>query len=78
MLCISYHEDKTNDYIWKQFNVVARRHKILLSVIKHCKLSLFGHVCRHNALWKTILQELMKGDRHRERSHKLWRDNIKE
>ena len=56
MFGISYREHKINDYVWKQVIILARRQELLLSTVKRCKLSWFGHVCRHGTLPNIILQ----------------------
>ena len=49
-IIISYREHRTNDYIWQQVSIKAGRQDLLLTTVKHCKLSWFGHVCRHDTL----------------------------
>ena len=71
------YEHRTNEYLW-QVSILAGPKKLLLSTVKCRKLSWFGHVCRHDALPKIILQGSVD-DRHRRgRSRKSWKDNIKE
>ena len=67
MLVISYREHKTNEYVWKKVNILARHQKLLLSTIKRRKLSWFGHVCRHDMLPKIILQGTVDGSHRRGR-----------
>jgi hypothetical protein len=78
MLGISYREHKTNEYVWQQVSILAGPQELLLSTVKRRKLSWFGHVCRHDALPKIILQGTVDGKRRRGRPRKSWRDNIKE
>ena len=42
MLGISYREHKTNEYIWQQVSIAAGPQELLLSTVKHHKLSWFG------------------------------------
>ena len=69
---------KTNDYVWQQVIILAGRQELLLSTVKHRKLSRFSHVCRHDTLPKVILQEVKDGIRRRGRPRKSCRNNIKE
>ena len=41
----------------QQVNVLAGRREILLTTIKHRKLSLFSQVCRYDIPPKTILED---------------------
>ena len=75
MLGISYREHKTNEYVWQQVDILAKRKELLVSTVKRCKLSWFGHVCRYDMLPKIILQETV--DRRRVRPRKSWKGNIK-
>ena len=48
MLGKSYRDHKTNEYVWQQVDIIAGRHKLLLSAVKRLKVSWFSHVCRHD------------------------------
>ena len=63
---------------WQRVNILARRRELLLSTVKHRKLSWFGHVCCHDTLPKIILQGTVDGGHRRGRPYKSWKDNIKE
>ena len=79
MLVISYREHKTSQYVLQQGDILAGRHEVLLSTIKHRKLSWFIDVCRHDTLLKIILvQGTVDGNRRRGRPRKSWKDNFKE
>ena len=78
MLGTSYKEYKINEYVWQQVIILAGRQELLLSVVKRRKLSWFGHVFRHDALQKMILQGSVGGRRHRGRLHKSFKDNVEE
>ena len=56
LLCISYLEHKTNDWVRSKINFLGSSQKPLLATIKRQKLARFGHVTRHDSLSKTILQ----------------------
>ena len=75
MLGMSYTEHKTNEYVSQQVDILDGRQELSLSTIKRCKLSWFGHVCRHDTLPK---QGTVEGSRHVGRLRKSWKDNIKE
>ena len=61
MLGTSYREHKPNEYVYQQVSDLARRQELLLSTVKRCKLSRFGHVCRHNTMPTITLQETVDG-----------------
>ena len=65
MLGISY-RSKTNECVWKQVNILAGHHELLLSSVKRRKLPWFGHICHHNELSKIILYGRVDDDRRRE------------
>ena len=46
--------------------------------VKRRKLSWFSHVCHHDTLPKTILEEIVDGCRRRGRPRKSFKDNMKE
>ena len=50
MICISFREHKTNEYVWQQVSMLAVRQELLLPAVKRRKLSCFGHVCPHDML----------------------------
>ena len=77
MLGISYRVHETNEYVWQQVDILGRHQELLLSTVKHHKLSWFGHVCHCDTLQKIILQRTVDGSRHRGRPRKSWEDNIK-
>ena len=78
MLCITWQERKTNEYVRSQVALLDGPQEPLLAIIKRRKLQWFGHVTRHNTLPKTILQGTLEGGRKRGRQQKSWFDNIKE
>ena len=49
---ISYTENHTNEYVWRQVNFLVGREERLLSTVGRRKLSWFGHVCRHDSMPK--------------------------
>ena len=78
MLGMSYREHKTNEYVWQQVSILAGPQELLLSTVKHGKLSWFGDVCRYDTLPKIILKGSVDGRRRRGRLRKSWKDNNKE
>lgn len=78
LLGISWADKKTNDFVRNEVNRLAGQQAPLLSLVKGRKLSWFGHITRHNALPKTILQGTLEGGRRRGRQVKCWMDNIKD
>ena len=50
----------------------------LLAGVKRRKLARFGHVTRHDSLYRTIFQGTLAGGQRRGRQRKHWMDNIKE
>ena len=77
VLCISYLEHKTNNWVWSKINFLVGLQEPLLATVKRQKLSWFGYVTRHDSLSKTILQCTLEGGRRRGRQRKCWMDNIK-
>ena len=60
-LCISYLEHKTNDWVRSKINFLGGPQGSLLATVKRRKLAWFGHVSRHDSLFKTILQGFLEG-----------------
>ena len=77
LLCISYLEHKTNDWVWSKINFPVGPQKPLLATVKRRKLAWFGHVTRHDSLSKIILQGILESGRRRGRQRKCWMENIK-
>ena len=50
MFGISYKELKTIGYVWQQVSILAARQELVLSTVKRCMFSWFGHVCCHDML----------------------------
>ena len=51
--CLAYHtESKMKECVWQQVGIHAGCQELLLSTVRHNKLSWFGHVCRHDTLQK--------------------------
>ena len=55
-----------------------KQHENLLTIVKKCKLQLYGHVSRSLGLAKTILQGTVKRGRRQGRQRKRLEDNIRE
>ena len=54
LLCITYRQRKTNDYIHEKMINLIGKYEPLLSTIKCRKLKYYGHICRHDGLAKKI------------------------
>ena len=59
-VCLSYHTANIRKTTRQHVNVFIERYDILQSIIKRRKLLRLGHVCRHDTLPKTILQETVE------------------
>ena len=71
-------EHKTNDWVWSKINYLVGPQEPLLATVKRRKLAWFGHITRHDSLFKTILQGTLEGGRRCSRQRKCWMDNNKE
>ncbi|KAI8497134.1 hypothetical protein Bbelb_250830 [Branchiostoma belcheri] len=78
LLGISYHQHKTNEYVYQQVYSLVGPQEAVMSTVRRRKLQWFGHLTRHNNLAKTILQGTLEGKRRRGRQKKVWLDNIKD
>ncbi|KAL8590218.1 hypothetical protein ACOMHN_010413 [Nucella lapillus] len=52
LLRIHYSEHKTNEYVRQRIDTLAGKQEPLLSIVKSCKLTWFGHVNCHDSLAK--------------------------
>ena len=66
----SPHLHKTNDWVWSKINFLVSPQEPLLATVKRRKLEWFGHVTRHDSLYKTILQGTLEGGRRLGRQRK--------
>ena len=64
LLRISYLEHKTNDWVRSKINFLVGPQEPLPATVKRRKLAWFGHVTRHDSLFKTILQGTLDGGQH--------------
>ncbi|KAI8502778.1 hypothetical protein Bbelb_194800 [Branchiostoma belcheri] len=78
LLGISYHQHKTNEYVYQQVYSLVGSQEAVMSTVRRRKLQWFGHLTHHNNLAKTILQGTLEGKRRRGRQKKVWLDNIKD
>ena len=78
LIRISYLEHKTNNWVRSKINFCVGPQEPLLATVKRWKLAWFGHVTRHNSLYKTIHQDMLEGGQHCSQQRKCWMDNIKE
>ena len=67
LLCITYHQYKTNKYVQVIILNQIGKYEPLLNTIKRRKLKYFGHICRDDILARTILQVKIKCTRGIER-----------
>ena len=78
LLCISYLEHKTNDWVRSKINFGMGPQEPLLATVKRRKLAWFGHVSSRDSLPKTVLQGTLEAGRRRAQQRKCWMDNNKE
>ena len=71
-------EHKTNDWVWSKINYLVGPQEPLLATVKRRKLAWFGHITRHDSLFKTILQGTLEGGRRCGWQRKCWMENNKE
>ena len=76
MLGIAYKEHETSGYGWQQVGVLVERQGLLLSTVKHRKLSWSGRVSSHGALPTIVLRGYGGGLRRRGGPRGSWRDGI--
>ena len=69
LLCISYLDHKTSNWVWSKSNSLVGPQELLLATVKKWKLAWFGHVTRHS-FSKTILQGILEGGQHRDQQSK--------
>ena len=78
MLRISYKDHVTNEEVHAKIQQAIGPHEDLLTIVKRCKLQLYGHVSHSSGLAKTILQGTVKGGRRQCSQRKGWEDNFRE
>ena len=61
LLCISYLEHKTNDWVQSKINFLVGPQEPLLTTVKRRKLAWFEYVTCHDSLSKPILQGTLEG-----------------
>ena len=71
-------EHKTNDRARGKINFLVGPQEPLPANVKRRKLAWFGHIQRHDSLYKTIRHGTLEGGRRRGRQRKCWMDSIKE
>ena len=77
VLCMSYKENKTNEYVCMATGQYPRQTSGIF-IVNRCKLSWFGQVCSHNTLPKKPLQVIVDCSPRRGSQRKLWGKKIKE
>ena len=78
LLGISWKKRKTNEHVKATIQQMVGRQGELLASIKRRKLAWYGHVTRHQALSKAILQGTLEGSRKRGIQRKCWMDNVRD
>ena len=78
LLCISYLEHKTNDWVWSKINFLVDPQEPHLASVKRQKFAWFRYVTHHDSLSKTILRGTCEGGRCCGWQRKCWTGNIKE
>ena len=78
LLCISYLQHKTNDWVCSKIYFHVGPQEPLLATVKRKKLARFGHVTCRNSLPKTIVQGTLERGQHLGQQRKYWMDNFKE
>ena len=71
LLCISYLEHKTNDWVRGKIKSLVGPQEPLLPTVKREKLAWFGNVTFHDSLPRIILQGTLEGGRRRDRQKKV-------
>ena len=78
LLSISFLEHKMNGWVRSKINFLLVSQEPLLVTVKRRKLAWFGHVTRHDSLFKTILQGIMESGQCCGWHRKCWMDDIKD
>ena len=76
LLNISYEERNTNILVNNYINEKVGSYVLLLDKIMRRKITKFGHITRHDSMYKTILQGYVEGNRKRGRLKKNWLNDI--
>ena len=69
---ITHKDHVTNEEVRRMIQAAIGEYDDLLTLVKIRKLRWFGHVSRSSDLAKTILQDIVKGKRKRDRQKKRW------
>ena len=78
LLCISYFEHRTNDWVWSKINFLVGLQEPLPTTGERQALAWFGNVMGYNSLLKTILQGTLEGGQCYSWQRKCWMDNVKD
>ena len=78
LLCISFLEHKTNDWVRSKINFLVGPQEPFLATVKRRKQAWFGHVTQRDSLSNPILQGTLVSGRRCGRQRKCWTDNTKE
>ena len=77
ILHISYKDHVTNEEVRAKIQQAIGLHKVLLTMVKRCKLRCYGHVSCSSGLAKTILQGTANRGRRQGTWKKRWEHNIR-
>ena len=78
LLCISYTEHRTNEFVRQQVTNDDDRQEPLIATVKRRTLTWYDHTSHHDSLAKIILKGTVEGKQRRGRPMKSRLDNIKE
>ena len=74
---ISYKDHVTNEDVCAKIQQAIGPHNDL-TIIKRCKMKLYGHVFSSSGLPKPSCKGTVKGGRRQDRQKERWEDNIRE
>ena len=77
-LNISYKQRKTNIFVNNEITKKGGPYVPLLDIIKRRKITIFGHITRHDSLANTILDGYVENKRIRGRPKRNWMNDILE
>ena len=76
LLNILYKDHVKNEEVRRKIQEAIAEYDELLTLVKKRKLKWFDYVSRYSVLAKTILQDIVKGQKKKGRQKKRWKDNI--
>ena len=76
LLNILYKDHVKNEEVRRKIQEAIAEYDKLLTLVKKRKLKWFDYVSRYSVLAKSILQDIVKGQKKKGRQKKRWKDNI--